>query len=68
MEHNVLAFCRRQSAKMIEYAEDCADPILKGQFFEMSDYWLSLIPAPNKDILLSGSRVTMPLPISTEIH
>ena len=47
MERDVLAFCRRQSAKMIEYAEDCADPGLKEQFLQMSDYWQSLIPAPS---------------------
>ena len=35
MERDVLAFCRRQSAKMIEYAEDCADPALKEPKFKL---------------------------------
>jgi hypothetical protein len=34
MEPNFLAFCHRQSTKMIEYAEDCTDPVLKTNFFE----------------------------------
>jgi hypothetical protein len=59
MERDVLAFCRRQSAKMIEYAEDCADPKLKEQFLQMSDYWQSLIPAPSPQ-----AGVTMPPPTS----
>ena len=59
MERDVLAFCRRQFAKMIEYAEDCADPGLKEQFLQMSDYWQSLIPAPSPQ-----ASVTMPPPTS----
>jgi hypothetical protein len=40
MEGDFLAFCHRQSTKMIEYAKDCADPVLKDEFLKMSASWL----------------------------
>jgi hypothetical protein len=47
MERNFLAFCHRQSAKMIEYAEDCTDPALKDEFLKMSAYWLKASKVEN---------------------
>jgi len=43
MQGDLTAFCHRQSAKMIEYAEGCIDPVLKDEFLQMSAYWLKLI-------------------------
>ena len=40
MERNFLAFCHRQSAKMIEYADDCTDPEQKSKFLQMAASWL----------------------------
>jgi hypothetical protein len=42
MQGDLPAFYHRQSAKMIEYAEGCIDPVLKDEFLLMSAYWLEL--------------------------
>ena len=47
MELNFPAFCHRQSTKMLDYAEDCTDPVLKNKFLKMSAYWLKEL-APNR--------------------
>lgn len=49
MDGNFLAFCHHQSTKMIEYAQECTNPLLKDQFLKMSAYWLKVISAPRKD-------------------
>jgi hypothetical protein len=41
-------FCHRQSAKMIEYAKSCIDPVLKDKFLKMSAYWLKSTSTPSK--------------------
>jgi hypothetical protein len=57
MESNFLAFCYRQSTKMIEYAADCTDPVLKGEFLKMSAYWLKLVPTTDtKDSAVKSSK------------
>ena len=48
MERNFLAFCQRQSTKMIEYAVNCTDPALKDEFLKMSAYWLKASKVKNK--------------------
>jgi hypothetical protein len=40
MREDVVAFCHRQSAKMIEYAKSSADSKVEGQFWQMSARWL----------------------------
>ena len=48
MQGDLSAFCHRQSAKMIEYAEGCIDPVLKDKFLQMSAYWLKLTSPPSR--------------------
>ena len=42
MRHDFPDFCHHQSAKMIDYANDCTDPVLKDEFLQMSAYWLRI--------------------------
>ena len=39
-------FCHRQSAKMMEYAKSCIDPVLKDELLKMSASWLKLTSTP----------------------
>lgn len=48
MQGDFPAFCHRQSTKMIKYAEDSADPVLKGKFLQMSASWLKQTSQPNR--------------------
>ena len=48
MERSLPAFCHRQSAKMLEFANHCSDPVLKDQFLKMSAYWLKIASAPSE--------------------
>jgi len=48
MQGDFSAFCQRQSTKMIEYAEDCIDPVLKDELLRMSAYWLKLTSTPSR--------------------
>jgi hypothetical protein len=60
VREDVVAFCHRQSAKMLEYAKNSADPELKVQFRQMSVHWLK---AANGDsAALATQKPLMPEP------
>jgi hypothetical protein len=48
MQGDFPEFCYRQSAKMIEYAEGCIDPVLKEQLLTMSANWLKMTAVPRE--------------------
>ena len=41
-------FCHHQSTKMIEYAKNCIDPVLKDELLKMSAYWLKITSAASR--------------------
>jgi hypothetical protein len=54
MHRDLASFCRRQSAKMIEYAEDCADdPLLKQELLQMHAHWVNLTSRSSRPTMQS---------------
>lgn len=47
MQRDFLAFCHRQSTKLVEYADDCTDPVLKDELLKMAAYWLKASKVKN---------------------
>jgi hypothetical protein len=68
MARDVLAFCHHQANKMIEYAEQCGDPVLKDKFLQMSAYWLNA-SAPSRDAEQSTVKNTSrKTPLTAPMH